>query len=70
VATLLFYLGKEYSIQASEDGRFIAGRQARLSYRGREVGLFGELHPKVLEAWGITVPCAAGEVDLESILED
>jgi len=69
-ATLLFYLGKEYSIEASEDRRFIPGRQARVVYRGREVGFFGELHPKVLEAWGITLPCAAGEIDLESILEE
>ncbi len=69
VSTLLFYLGREYAIEEAADGRFIPGRQARVLYKGREVGIFGELHPKVLEAWGIVVPCSAGEIDLESLIE-
>jgi phenylalanyl-tRNA synthetase beta chain len=69
VATLLFYLGREYSIEAAEDGRFIPGRQARILYKGKPVGIFGELHPQVLEAWSVTVPAAAGELDLESLIE-
>ena len=69
VATLLFYLGKEYAIEAAEDGRFIPGRQARVLYKGRDLGVFGELHPKVLEAWGIALPCAGGEIDLETLIE-
>jgi phenylalanyl-tRNA synthetase beta chain len=69
VATLFFYLGREYSIEAAEDGRFIPGRQARLLSCGREVGVFGELHPRVLEAWGIALPCSAGEIDLEALIE-
>jgi len=69
VATLFFYLGKEYSIEAAEDGRFIPGRQARILYGGREIGVFGEIAPAVLEAWGVTVPCAACELDLEALIE-
>jgi phenylalanyl-tRNA synthetase beta chain len=69
VATLFFYLGREYAIEAAEDERFIPGRQARLLYGGRDVGVFGELHPRVLEAWGLVVPCSACELDLEALIE-
>ena len=27
-----------------------------------------EIHPEVLENWGITVPCTAGEIDLDALL--
>jgi phenylalanyl-tRNA synthetase beta chain len=68
VATLLFFLGKEYSIAETEDPRFIPGRQARVIYKGDPIGIFGEIHPRVLEAWSIAMPCAAAEIDLESLL--
>jgi phenylalanyl-tRNA synthetase beta chain len=35
---------------------------------GKQAGVFGELHPQVLENWGITTPCVAGELDLESLI--
>jgi phenylalanyl-tRNA synthetase beta chain len=65
VATLLYYLGKDYSVEAAEDPRFIPGRQARVTAGGAEVGVFGELHPRVLDAWGLSMPCAGGEIDLD-----
>jgi len=66
VAALFYYLGEDWAIEESEDGRFIPGRQARLLRKGRSVGVFGELHPRVLENWGVTVPAVAGEIDIES----
>jgi len=68
VATLLYFLGREYTIADTDDGRFIPGRQARIVYKGESVGVFGEIHPKVLEAWGVAMPCAAAEIDLEYLL--
>ncbi|MGA2548414.1 MAG: phenylalanine--tRNA ligase subunit beta [Rectinemataceae bacterium] len=68
VATLMFFLGKEYSIAETEDLRFIPGRQARVIYKGDPIGIFGEVHPRVLEAWSIAMPCAAAEIDLDSLL--
>jgi phenylalanyl-tRNA synthetase beta chain len=77
--TLFYYINREY--EADEDAgsftghagegdpRFIPGRAAAIRYRGRAVGVYGELHPEVLENWGITVPCTAGEIDLEALLE-
>jgi phenylalanyl-tRNA synthetase beta chain len=36
---------------------------------GRRIGIVGELHPEVLERWSIQMPCAAVELELESLLE-
>jgi phenylalanyl-tRNA synthetase beta chain len=68
VATLLYFLGKEYGIAEAEDPRFISGRQARIIYKGDPIGIFGEIHPRVLEAWSVTMPCAGAEIDLEYLL--
>ena len=66
VSALCYYLGEEWSIEEADDPRFIPGRQARLLRKGGSVGVFGELHPRVLENWGVTVPAVAGELDIES----
>jgi phenylalanyl-tRNA synthetase beta chain len=68
VATFLFFLGKEYSIAEAEDPRFITGRQARVIYKGDPIGIFGEISPRVLEAWSIAMPCSGAEIDLEYLL--
>lgn len=68
VSALLYYLGAEYTVEDCDDPRFLPGRQARVMVKGIDVGLFGEVHPAVLENWGITMPCAAGELDLDLLL--
>jgi phenylalanyl-tRNA synthetase beta chain len=65
----MYYLGKEYSLEESSDPRFIPGRQARVIYGGTAIGVYGELHPAVLEAFGITMPSAGGEIDLDALLD-
>ena len=57
-------------IDGSTDPRFIPGRSAVIIYNGKPAGVFGEIHPEVLENWGITVPCTAGEIDLDALLPD
>jgi phenylalanyl-tRNA synthetase beta chain len=68
VATLMYYLGIDYSVREAQDCRFIPGRQAEILCGGRRVGIFGEIHPVVLEAFGITMPSAGGEIDLDLLL--
>jgi len=36
--------------------------------KGKAVGVFGEIHPAVLENWTIGAPCVAGEIDLEALM--
>lgn len=68
VATLLHFLDVEYVVEEADDARFIPGRQAAVMKNGKKIGIFGEIHPAVLENWQITVPCVAGEIDLEEIV--
>jgi phenylalanyl-tRNA synthetase beta chain len=66
--TLFYYLSREYDVEESGDPRFIPGRAAAVLYKGKKIGVFGELHPEALENWGITVPCTAGEIDLDALI--
>jgi phenylalanyl-tRNA synthetase beta chain len=66
--TLFYYLAREYETEESGDPRFIPGRAAAVIFKGKPAGVFGEIHPEILENWGVTVPCAAGEIDLDALM--
>jgi phenylalanyl-tRNA synthetase beta chain len=68
IQTLFYYLSREYTVEEAADPRFIAGRAASVLYKGRSIGVYGEIHPEVLENWGVTVPCIAAEMDIEALL--
>jgi phenylalanyl-tRNA synthetase beta chain len=68
VSALLYYLGEDYVVEDSDDPRFLPGRQAKVTVRGASIGVFGEVHPAVLDNWGIRMPSVAGELDLDSML--
>ncbi|MFA6846645.1 MAG: phenylalanine--tRNA ligase subunit beta, partial [Sphaerochaetaceae bacterium] len=64
--TLMFFLKKEYTLaEVSADPRFIPGRSARIVVGDTPVGIFGEIHPQVLESWGCSYPVVACEIDLD-----
>ncbi|WP_121744254.1 phenylalanine--tRNA ligase subunit beta [Natronorubrum halophilum] len=46
---------------------FISGRTAAVVIDGEDVGVIGELHPKVLVEYDLEVPVAAFEFDLEAL---
>jgi phenylalanyl-tRNA synthetase beta chain len=66
--TLFYYISREYEIEESDDPRFIPGRAAAILFQGRKTGVFGEIHPELLENWGVTIPCTAAEIDLDALL--
>ncbi len=68
LAAVFYYLGRECIIERTSDPRFIAGRCAGILLGGRRIGLLGEIHPQVLDNWGIQAPCAAAEIDLGALL--
>lgn len=70
ISAILFYLNRDYVLKELEDTRFIAGRCAAVYVGTVRVGLFGEVHPVVLENWGIQMPTAAGELDLDLLLSN
>jgi phenylalanyl-tRNA synthetase beta chain len=71
VNTLMYFLGKEYSLSSLEgDTRFIEGRCAAVMLGETKVGVFGEIHPKVLENWGSDMPTVACEIDLDLVMAE
>ncbi len=66
---LLYFLNADYELSESSDERFLPGRRADIMVGGRSVGMIGEVHPQVLENWGVEMPCAAGEIDIRLLLE-
>jgi phenylalanyl-tRNA synthetase beta chain len=69
IQTLFYYLSRDYNVEETNDSRFISGRAAAIVYQGKHIGVFGEIHPEVLENWGIIMPSTACELDVEALLE-
>ncbi len=59
---LMYYMGAIYKLEETENNSFISGRCGKIIVNNKEIGIIGEIHPKVLENWGITMPCSAFEL--------
>ncbi len=69
VETLLARLGLDGSFQRHKHPTFHPGRCAEVSVNGEAVGVMGELHPLVCEAFGLPEqPVCALELDLDALL--
>ena len=64
---LLYYLGKEYSLEPVQHPSFLEGRAGRVFVSGAPIGVIGEVHPEVLERWQITMPVVAFDVNLSQL---
>lgn len=57
-----------YSLRASENPTYLSGRSADVLLKGKVIGTAGVLHPEVLSAFGLNLPCSSFEIDLEPFL--
>ncbi len=46
---------------------YIEGRSAEILVNGVSIGVIGEVHPQVLENFGLLVPVANFEIDLNKL---
>jgi len=67
--SLLSNIGIRYEIEETKHDGFMDGRVGRISVKSREIGIIGEISPKVLESWKIENPTAAFELDADSLLD-
>jgi len=67
VEALLRNLGCEASYEDSEHNSFIPGRAAKVVVEGKDMGFVGEIHPFVLNAWGLDMPVAGFEINLSEL---
>ncbi|KAJ3085255.1 phenylalanine--tRNA ligase subunit beta [Quaeritorhiza haematococci] len=57
-----------YYIKEADDPTFFPGRCANVYYKNKHIGVFGILHPLVLEKFEIGYPCSALELNVEPFL--
>ena len=56
-----------YTVKESADPAFTGGRRGDIVTGGKTVGVFGEIHPAVLNAFELEQPVAAFEIDLRAV---
>jgi phenylalanyl-tRNA synthetase beta chain len=64
---LVRVLGIKAVVKEEKHSSFIPGRVASLRIKKKQIAVFGEIHPRVLAQWNITMPVAAAEVDVEEL---
>ncbi len=68
VEGLLSQLGAEASFAEGEDESLHPNKQAVIVVAGSRLGVIGELHPKVLQAFDVSEPVYLLEIDLTALL--
>ncbi len=68
VEGFLTSLGISYEIEECSIYGFIEGRCACISFKNKNLGYFGEVHPEVLEKYELSYPVVAFEIDIGEIL--
>lgn len=56
---------KSYHLQATDDLTYFPGRCANVVYNDVVIGKIGVIHPTVLQAFEVTIPCSAVEFTIE-----
>ncbi len=61
-------MGWELALNETGHGSFIPGRTAKILLNGKECGIIGEVHPQVLENYGLEHPASAFEISLQQFI--
>jgi phenylalanyl-tRNA synthetase beta chain len=64
---VIMNLGLQWQVRETEHPSFIGGRVGLVVVGKTEVGVLGELHPRVLWAWGLENPVAGFELNMGTI---
>jgi len=64
---LLSNLGIKYYLEETEHGSFIDGRVGKVIAEDNDLGIVGEIHPQVLQNWGLENPASAFEISVDTL---
>ena len=71
IEKLLWYLGiEDLEVRRKEVSFLHPGRSAEFILKGESLGVFGEVHPKVLENYGLKKKAYVAELDFDKIVEN
>ena len=65
---LMYYLDRSYKLVPVTHPSFLEGRVGKIVVEGKDLGLIGELHPKVLNNWQIVMPCTVFELRFDLLV--
>lgn len=69
VETVLRNLDAKYSFKEAKHPSFISGRVVEIFVERQYAGIMGEIHPMVLDNFGLKIPVSAFEINLELLEE-
>jgi len=61
---LAYYLHIDYSLRPIDHPTFLAGRAGEICVNDKAFGIIGEIHPEVLDNWGIAMPTSIFEINI------
>jgi len=64
---LLSNLGIKYHLEETTHESFIDGRTGKIMLSKDEAGIIGEIHPQVLQNWGLENPATAFEISMDQL---
>ena len=70
VSKIMESINVKWQVEESYLPFFIDGRQAWVKVDGKNSGFFGEMHPKIIENFGLGNPIAAFELNLKYVFKD
>jgi phenylalanyl-tRNA synthetase beta chain len=62
--TLLGSVGVKFEVVPTTQPSFLEGRTGEVVSGQERLGVVGELHPKIIRAWGLSLPVAAFELEI------
>jgi phenylalanyl-tRNA synthetase beta chain len=62
---LLNSTGVDFSIMPQAHPSFLEGRSGIILSGEKRIGMIGELHPETIKAWGLNLPAAAFELEIQ-----
>ena len=67
---LMKMLSLSYELEEAKQFGLIEGRTGKISIDKKEVGYMGEFHPQTLHDWGLKMPLAVIELNLDEVFEE
>jgi phenylalanyl-tRNA synthetase beta chain len=67
---LFYYLNCAYDLNPISHPSYLEGRVGQILVDKKCLGFLGEIHPGVLERWGIFAPCSVFEVSLDDLFSN
>src|SRR5438132_2996572 len=62
--TLLKSVGLKFKVEPTTHPSFLEGRTGKVISEEKPLGIMGELHPRIIRAWGLSLPVAAFELEI------